>query len=135
MSNKVYTEKQFEILEKALEESFALDEIELPNEYRYASLPLCLLDAVFSIGVNYSSTKNTVARYCDYYNIQKYRESEDYPPIEQQHTLSELIQNINNSGTEYFAEKIVKNKQRTSSNNGILKQKRSEQRTFKKDAG
>ena len=123
MSNKAFTATQFDILEKELEENFDLDEIELPDEYRYSSLPLCLIDAIFSIGVKYSSTKNTVMRYCDYYHIQKYRDSEDYLPVEQQHILSELIKNIKEAGTEYFAEKIVKNRQRTSSRNGILKSK------------
>lgn len=123
VNNNTFTENQFKILEYELEENFDLDEIELPDEYRYSSLPLCLIDAIFSIGVKYSSTKNTVARYCDYYHIHKYRDSEDYLPVEQQHTLSELIQNIEKAGTEYFADKIVKNKQRTSSQNGILKSK------------
>ncbi len=33
--------------------------------YSYYSLPLCVIDAVFSIGVRYSSTEATVRRFCD----------------------------------------------------------------------
>lgn len=38
------------------------------EEYGYHNLPLCIIDAIFSIGVNYTSTSfgNTVKRFCDY---------------------------------------------------------------------
>jgi len=36
----------------------------LGDDYHYQSLPLCVIDAVFSIGVRYSGTRNVVARYC-----------------------------------------------------------------------
>lgn len=55
-----------------LETEFDLENVELPDEYYYTCLPLCLLDAVFSIGVTYSSTRNTVRRYCDKYGISCY---------------------------------------------------------------
>ena len=35
----------------------------LSDEYYYDSLPQCVIDAVYSIGVNYKSTRNTVIRY------------------------------------------------------------------------
>ena len=48
-------------LARYLEKNYTLDEAEiLPDEYRYSCLPLCLLDAIFSIGVTYRSTHNTV---------------------------------------------------------------------------
>ena len=37
-----------------------LDSTELGNEYRYSMLPLCVVDAVYSIGVNYVGTARTV---------------------------------------------------------------------------
>lgn len=37
-----------------------LKPLPLPEEFFYASLPLCVVDAVFSIGVTYTSTANTV---------------------------------------------------------------------------
>jgi hypothetical protein len=36
----------------------------LPPEYFYSSLPLCIIDAVFSIGVRFQSVRNTVAFWC-----------------------------------------------------------------------
>ena len=46
-------------------------DIELGEEYGYASLPLCVIDAVFSIGVRYTSTENTVARFCNFFGVHK----------------------------------------------------------------
>lgn len=102
-----------------LEENFDLDELVLPKEYRYSCFPLCLLDAIFSIGATYTSTENTVHKYCDFFDIHSFRENDDFPPINEQHTISQLIQNITGYGAEQFAHHI--NQQRTSSKNGILK--------------
>jgi hypothetical protein len=33
---------------------------QLPTEYHYASLPMCVIDAVFSIGIQYGQTKKVV---------------------------------------------------------------------------
>ena len=46
-------------------EEIGLEPVGVSQEYRYASLPLCVIDAVFSIGVKYTSTQATVARFCD----------------------------------------------------------------------
>jgi len=46
-------------------EEIGLAPVEVSEEHRYASLPLCVIDAVFSIGVGYTSTQATVARFCD----------------------------------------------------------------------
>ena len=101
---------------KFLEENFNLDNYELPDEYSYSCLPLCLLDAVFSIGANYKSTQNVVDRFCDINNLEKFKSdtSEDY-------TIKEFIDYIDKTGVQSFAENVIKNTQRTSSTNGILK--------------
>ncbi len=119
---KTNTEK-INALKSHLEENFDLQDVQIPNEYRYTCLPLCLLDAIYSIGASYKSTKNTVERYAKYFGVTCYRETEDYLPEDKQHTIDELICNIGSNDADYenFAENIVKNKQRTSSQNGILK--------------
>ena len=101
---------------KFLEENFNLDNYELPDEYSYSCFPLCLLDAVFSIGANYKSTQNVVDRFCDINNLKKFKSdtSEDY-------TIKEFIDYIDKTGVQSFAENVIKNTQRTSSTNGILK--------------
>jgi len=106
-----------------LETTFPLEDFQLPEEYSYSCLPLCLIDAIYSIGVRYSATKEVVIKYCNFYNVERIRKSAD---LESDHTLSKLIQNIesigsNEDGFEKFAEEIVHNRQRTSSKNGCLK--------------
>lgn len=102
-----------------LENNFDLDDMDIPVEYKYQSLPLCIMDAVFSIGVRYTSTANTVRKYCELFRLKMNRECNSYPSIEEQHTISQFIENINDYKPERFAQNI--NKQRTSSKNGILK--------------
>lgn len=63
--------KELEAIVDFLESNFDLDDCELPDEYYYTCFPLCLLDAVFSIGVRYSSTRNAVQNYCSKYAVWK----------------------------------------------------------------
>ena len=101
------------------ENTFQLDKLSLGASYYYASLPLCIIDAVFSIGVRYTSTKNTVFKYCQYYGLQEY----DYKNRREnsRHTVSQFIENISSIGADKAAADVFQNKQRTSSKNGILK--------------
>ena len=110
-----------EAIASYLEENYPLDGVEiLPDEYHYSCLPLCLLDAIFSIGVRYSSTQNVVSRYCDYVGIQKYREKGNGEEIE--HSLVDMLGVFESLGSsERFAETVVMNAQLTSSRGGILK--------------
>lgn len=92
----------------------------LGDEYGYPSVPLCVIDAVFSIGVTYASTQNTVKKFCEYFDIQQ--TSEAYPP-EPAYQLSvpELIRFYDEYGIDGMAEKVFQNRQRTSVRSGILK--------------
>lgn len=107
--------------ELALNKSF--DNLESGGkEYSYNSIFFCLIDAVFSIGVKYKSVENTVARYANYYNLDLYNDN-----FFDQHKLEDFINNYksfyNNSPAQdsSFAESVLKNRQRTSPKNGILK--------------
>lgn len=100
----------------------SLDDASLSDEYYYAHLPLCVIDAVFSIGVNYASTRNTVSRYCQASGLQQTRLSRDtLPPVEQQQSIEQMIALIEAHGPDHFAHHVVCNRQRTSTTNGILK--------------
>lgn len=98
-----------------------LENASLGNEYHYHSLPLCIIDAVFSIGVRYSSTENTVRRFCEYFGQKIF--SLEHPPIEEQLSVSKFIRLLDGYSIEDMAVKIYGNKQRTSARNGILKAK------------
>ena len=79
----------------------------------YQNLPLCLLDAVYSMGVRYGSTRKVTARYAAYYGIQATNAN---------HTVSEFLKNIENAGgAKIFAENVLNNRQRTATRNGIIK--------------
>lgn len=87
----------------------------LPEEFFYNSLDLCVIDAVFSIGVNYSGVKNVVARYKEY--VEK-----AYPTKSgKSRTVDESIAIFDGYGSIQNFAKDILNLQRTSSTNGILK--------------
>ena len=93
-----------------------------PEEYAYQSLPLCVLDTIFSINAKYESTRNVVIRYCGHYELQRVRQDPDIlPPIEDQESITAFIEKIISLGVEAFSETILANRQRTSTRNGILK--------------
>ena len=94
----------------------------LSDEYFYHSLPLCVIDSVYSIGVKYEGTKNIVKKYCDYYSLQRIRFHR--APIsltEKQESLGNFIEKMVYSGIEFFTHTVFDNRQRTSPRNGILK--------------
>ena len=55
--------------------------LQLDQAYFYQSLPLCVIDAVYSIGVRYSSTEYTVQRFCEHFNLTLSRGAEHACPI------------------------------------------------------
>lgn len=89
-------------------------EFELPSEYNYCHLPLCVIDAVFSIGVRYQSVTNTVNRFCNYFKIEKSSSNKEL-------TVSGFLALIEGESIQSIAENVFGNRQRTSAKNGILK--------------
>jgi len=104
--------------------AYCKDKLDLANatlndEYYYQSLPLCVIDAVFSMGARYSSTENTVRRVCEYFGLKLY--SRERLPISEQLSVSEFISLYDRFSIEEMADRIYQNRQRTSTRNGILK--------------
>ncbi len=108
-----------EKISKVCENIFDLESAELSPSYYYDSLPLCIIDAVYSMGTRYTSTKNVVKNYCEYCGISEFRKKGDRCSDCQ--TVSDLIDNITSLGIEESINVIFKNRQRTSTRNGILK--------------
>jgi hypothetical protein len=90
------------------------------EEYGYHNLPLCIIDAIFSINALYISTENTVKRFCNYFDVTRLREIELAPPSEQL-SVSEFIKLHEGFTFQEMAENVYQNRQRTSSRSGILK--------------
>jgi hypothetical protein len=99
-----------------------LDRLALGDEYRYAHLSLALVDAVFSVGITYTTTQRVVSHYARTQGLTLYRVDEaEWPAIGDQEPLDALIALANSRGTEGLARDVFKNYNRTSSINGILK--------------
>jgi hypothetical protein len=90
----------------------------LGDEHEYASLPLCVIDAVFSIGVKYASTKLVPPRWAA-------AQAPQWPVHRKgaikEHSISEFLDVAERFTRDELATQIFKNSQRTSSKNGILK--------------
>ena len=91
------------------------------DEFRYASLPLCILDAIFSINARWEAVRAAVRRYADHYALPLTHESGTLPLREDQATAHDLIQQITSLGPDRFASEVMHNRARTSSRGGILK--------------
>ncbi|MEP7246470.1 MAG: hypothetical protein ABI885_22715 [Gammaproteobacteria bacterium] len=95
---------------------------QLPDEYYYQSLPLCVIDAVYSIGVRYSGVKNVVRRYCNHFGLQQFRsDRRNLPEPASQEPLTGLCERFAALGIERMAKEVFANRQRTSVRNGLLK--------------
>ena len=90
-----------------------------PNETFYKSLPLCIIDAVFSIGVKYTSVMKAEENFISYFNLNIDR---TYPLKNKEYTIDQFIKDMKSFPSfDEAAAKGFKNKQRTSSRKGILK--------------
>ena len=104
---------------ESCEKNLNLTSAVLSQSYYYDSLPMCVIDAVFSIGVKYASTQNAVASYCQHFGLREYNPARDNNG--DTHTVTQLIKNLEELGAEESATVLFYNHQRTSSRNGILK--------------
>lgn len=99
-----------------------LNSVCLGEEYYYQSLPLCIIDAVYSIGVRYEGVKNVVARYCARFDLQRTRTTDSsFPPTHEQESLTSFCEKTERIGPANMTAEVYHNRQRTSPRNGILK--------------
>jgi len=94
----------------------------LGDEYFYQSLPLCVIDAVYSIGVRYSGVQIVVARYCERFGQRRVRiDRTSLPRTEEQETIAVFCERAEQIGPAAMADSVFENRQRTSARGGILK--------------
>ena len=107
-----------EFVARAARSKLPLQGAALGEEHEYASLPLCVIDAVFSIGVKYASTKLVPPRWAAAQTPQwpVYRSASIF-----EHSISDFLKAADRFTCDELATGIFKNSQRTSSTNGILK--------------
>ncbi len=96
----------------------SLKEASLGPEHFYASLPLCVIDAVFSIRAIYKATRNTVERWAK-------AQRPEWPLLlkdaQREHTVDDFIAALGSTSPGELANGPFCNRQLTSSRNGILK--------------
>ncbi len=97
-----------------------LADAKLGDEHHYQSLPLCVIDTIYSINANYTSTRNTVIRFCNHFGLKRIAQVVPPPPAEQL-SVSKFINIYDTYGVTAMAENVFQNKQRTSTRSGILK--------------
>ncbi len=96
--------------------------IELGSEYHYASMPLCAVDSVFSIGVNYRDVIKMIDHICKKHEIIRFAEDkQSIPPIEKQLSTSDFLNLLGDKTYEQLANDVFCKRWRTSTKNGILK--------------
>jgi len=104
-----------------------IDKLDLNNAkldigHYYSSLPHCVIDAVFSINMRYTATRNVVERFSKYLKIDTFREfGSVFPSREEQYSVREFIDFYENNDIDFITTGIYKNRCRTSTVNGILK--------------
>ena len=114
--------KEAEAVASLAEEVLDLGSAKLCEDYYYTSLPLCVINAVFSINTRYKAVQNVVARYCQYFQLKRVRDDWSIvPPVDEQESVSALCRKYEESGVLGFADDIFQNHQRTSARGGILK--------------
>jgi hypothetical protein len=79
-----------------------------------------VIDAVFSIGAHYNSTKAAILHFAEFYDLPIIRGAQ-VPLREEQLSIHEFLEINQKYGAERMAEEVYCNRQRTSSRNGILK--------------
>jgi hypothetical protein len=89
-----------------------------PDNYEYASVPLCVIDAVFSIGVRYTGVTNTIDNFCKFSHWEK-----DRKKARTEHIVSQLLSILSPYENRFdeLAENVFRNRQLTSARSGIRK--------------
>lgn len=85
----------------------------------YHSLPLCVIDAVFSINARYEAAENAVKRFCEYFSLPC--RCEEIPPQAEQLSVADFVRLYDDYNPSEMAAEVYQNRQRTSTRNGILK--------------
>ena len=90
------------------------------DEQFYQHLPACIVDTVFSIGARYTSTRNTVERFCTQLGLPMLGHTAQ-PPTVEQFSVSDFLKLYETHDADTLAATLYQNRQRTSPRNGILK--------------
>ena len=99
-------------------ESKERDQSKEDDEEPYNALALCVIDAVYSMGVRYESTERTVSTFCNWRN-----RNQKQLLSQREYGIGDFLQDLAPYENQWdrLAEEVFDNRQRTSSRSGILK--------------
>ena len=99
-----------------------LDLVSRPMDFInfYVNVPMAVIDAVFSAGGHYNSTKHAVLGLAEYYDLPILRGAK-LPPRDKQFSIADFLELYQEFGDEGMAVEVFHNCQRTAPRNGILK--------------
>lgn len=120
MTTDATRQKEIQAVVSLCYDELNLKDAKLYGAFDYRSLPFCVIDSVFSINANYTSTENTVSRFCAHFGLQA-RSQKQPPEIIDQMSVAAFIDLYQQYGIEGMATQVYQNRQRTSTRNGILK--------------
>jgi len=97
------------------EENLNLNDMSLSDEHFYQSLPLCIIDAVYSPAAKYPGTRRTVIDYCKRFGLRRIREPkvDSPPPIEEQQSIQQFLGVVSQYSFQDLADLIFHNNQYT----------------------
>lgn len=110
-----------DIITACVKRVIPLTTVTLGDEYRYQSLPLCVIDAVFSIGIKYVIVKNVITRYCTYTRQKPFRSCDKLSSCDMQESINDFCSRPEQNDLATMALNVYGSRNRTSSRNGILK--------------
>lgn len=94
----------------------------LADEFYYHSLPLCVIDTVYSLNQLYKATQNVISRFCKYFDLKIFREPKNLIPVtEEQFSIDDFISIHGQYSFEELANEIYRNRRPTSPRSGILR--------------
>ena len=98
----------------AVSRSISLDTIELSDAFFPAHLSVALIEAVFGSGLRYEAQPESFAeRYCRHFGIARTRADRwEFPPIDDQETLEDLIAHYDELGVNGMASKVFHTRRR-----------------------
>ncbi len=105
---------------------YCIDNLDLDEEDQFENyfscVPLCAINAIFSINTKYQAVLNALDRFCLYFNFDRdHPINGQIPPKKNQKSVSDIYKLIKDIDVDILAADIFQNRQRTSTSNGILK--------------
>jgi len=105
---------------------YCIDNLDLtqPDSFEnyFASVPICAINAIYSINTKYQAVLNVIENFCNFYGYENMNTKKgEIPKLTGQPKVSEVYQKLKKHSFNELSEKVFCNRQRTSTTNGILK--------------